>query len=127
MDYIGNGRMNFMHKFKLAHLPQFLRFDCVELDYQNTVQTLPIAEKCQSVVNYLKQLKLNDSSLIHFIVAIKKNKRTHFSNHSQFLDHLRNELLPICGSSRAYKFDFFSRDETARADLIEKILIFGAK
>ena len=97
-------------KNELANLPQFLRFDCVKFNYSSlnngcAIGNAPIAEKFQSVVNYLQQLKLNDSNLIHIIGAIDKNNLIDFSDNSQLLDHLRNELLPICGSSRRYKFE----------------------
>ena len=105
-------------------LPQFLRFDRVELSYQSSVyaNALPIAKKCQSVVNYLQRLKLNDTTLIHFIGFIHQTNRNNFIGHSQLLDHLRNELLPICGSSRGYKFEIFTLDEVSCKDLIAPIL-----
>ena len=113
-----------MHKFFLTDLPQFFRFDRIQLDYQDSAaEALPIAEKCQSVVNCLQPLKLDDSSLIHFIGAINKNDRNCFSDHSQLLDHLRNELLPICGSSHRYKFEIFLGSyEVSSNNLIAQIL-----
>ena len=115
--------------YALANLPQFLRFDCVKLHYQNSVYVYtPLIEKtCQSAVNYLQRLKLNDSSLIHFNGTISKNNPSHFSDHSQLLDHLQNELLPIHGSSRRYKFEicFHSNSDQVSisyADLFVKIL-----
>ena len=101
----------------MTNLPQFIRFDNVDFHFKTLftehAPAIPIAEKCQSVVNYLQQLKLNDSNLIHFNGVIDRNNRSHFSDHSLLLDHLRNELLPICGSSRRYKFEIycFSADE----------------
>ena len=106
-------------------LPQFLRFDRVELSYISSVyaNALPIAKKCQSVVNYLQRLKLNDTTLIHFIGFIHQTNRNNFISHSQLLDHLRNELLPICGSTRGYKFKIscFS-DKASHKNLIAEIL-----
>ena len=109
---------------ELTNLPQFLRFDRVELKYQCSVyeSVSQIEKKCESAVNYLQRLKLNDSNLIHFIGTINKNNRSHFSNHCQFLDYLRNELLPICGSSRAYKFEIFTFDEVSSTNIIAQIL-----
>ena len=112
--------------YQLADLPQFLRFDRVELKYQRSVYEYApsIAEKCQSAVNYLQRIKLNNSSLIHFIGTIDKNNRSHFSDHSQLLNHLQNELLPTCGSSRRYKFEisFLSDEFSSHTNLIAKIL-----
>ena len=109
------------YQHELTNLPQFLRFDQVKLDYHSTIKARPIAEKCQSVVDYLLPLKLNDLNLIHFNATIDENNRSDFSDHSQLIDHLRNEFLPICGSSRGYKFEI-SFDELSRTDLIAKIL-----
>ena len=110
----------------MTNLPQFLRFERVELHYQSQSSVykyaLPIAKKCQSVANYVKRLKLNDTSLIQFNGTIDKNNRNNFGDHSQLIDHLRNELMPICGSSRSYKFEIFSSDKISHADLIAKIL-----
>ena len=97
----------------------------MELKYQRSVYEYapPIEKKCQSVVNYLQHLKLNNSSLIHFVCIINENNRTHFNDHIQLLGHLQNELLPICGSSCSFKFeiDFYS-DEDSHTDLIAQIL-----
>ena len=108
----------------MTNLPQFLRFDRIELYYQSNgyPSRLTIVKKCQSVVNYLRLLKLNDSSLIHFNGTINKNNPDNFNSHSQLFGHLRNELLPICGSSRGYKFDLFTADEVSRTNLIDQIL-----
>ena len=107
----------------LANLPQFLRFDCVKLCYLSSLYATTIEKKCQSAVDCLQRLKLNDSSLIHFNGTISKNNPSHFSDHSQLLDHLQNELLPICGSSRCYKFEiYFHSDQVSCADLFVKIL-----
>ena len=110
-------------KRELTNLPQFVRFDRVELDYQITAKALAVAKKCQSVVNYLQPLKLNDSNLIYFYGIINQNNRSHFSDYSQLLDNLRNELLPKCGLSRGYKFEIclFSH-EVSHTNLIAQIL-----
>ena len=110
---------------ELTNLPLFLRYDHVELKYQCSVyKSIPLIEKkCQSAVNYLQPLKLNDTNLIHIIGTINGNNRTHFSDHSQFLDHLRNELLPICGSSRGYKFEiYYFLNGVSSTNIIAQIL-----
>ena len=115
----------------MTNLPQFIRFERVEFHYRTlftgyttiNAPTLPIAEKCQSVVNYLQLLKLDKSNLIHFNGVIDRNNRSHFSNLSQLVDHLRNELLQICGSSRGYKFEiFFYSYEVSHTNIITQIL-----
>ena len=110
---------------ELTNLPLFLRYDHVELNYQCSVyKSIPLIEKkCKSAVNYLQPLKLNDTNLIHIIGTINGNNRTHFNDHIQLLNHLRNELLPICSSSRGYKFDILlSSDEVSHTNLIAQIL-----
>ena len=105
-------------------VPQFLRFNGVELSYRHYTFT-SVAEKCQLFVDYLQPLKktLNDANTVHFIGAIDSRYRYFFSDHSQFLDHLQNELLPICSSARGYKFEvYFYSDTNAGANLIASIL-----
>ena len=62
----------------LADLPQFLRFDDVELNY--CCKKVPIKEKCQLAVNYLQPIKkaLNGLNLITFIGKIDENYPTGF-------------------------------------------------
>ena len=107
----------------LSEFPQFLRVDTVCLNYCFFV--VPISEVCRAFINYLQPLKktLKDSNLIDFFGSINNNRSTHFSDHSKLLDHLQNELLPICDSSRAYEFDIlFYSDENAGRDVIASIL-----
>ena len=96
----------------LLKLPQFLRFDEVELYYCYASNKL-IQQKCHSVEYYLLLLKeqLKDLNLISVTCAIKnayvgneiyQNDGRYFSSHSYLLDHFRNELLPLCGPSRVY-------------------------
>ena len=122
-DSNGHCQERQIFKRKLNNVPLFIRFDCVEIDYQIAVKALPISVKCQSAVNYLQSLKLNDSSLILFNGTIDKNNRSHFSDHSQLIDHLQNELLPVCGSSHRYKFEIcFFTDKVSHTNLIALIL-----
>ena len=110
----------------MANLPQFLRFDCAKFNYRTPnigYVTAPIAKKCQSVINYLQEMKLNDANLINFICGIDKNNPSYFSDHSQLLDHFQNKLLPICGTSRGFKFEIYLfSDGVSYINLIAKIL-----
>ena len=120
----------------LAELPKFVRFNGVELRYSDLFAELfgekrpiaarPIAEKCQSLVNYLKPLKmaLNNSVLIHFVAVIKANDANCFSGSFQFINHVR-ELLSICDSSHGYRIEigyFDSRMKEDSANVIASIL-----
>ena len=107
---IGNER-KMISQVELAEFPQFLRFRKILLYYRC------YEEKCQIFINTLRPLKkaLNDSNLIQFEAICDQNDqtRTHFGNHSQILNHLQKELLPICEFSRGYSFTiwFYSAPE----------------
>ena len=125
----------------LAELPKFVRFNKVKLDYCDGYAEifaesnylngepikLPIAEKCLSLLaNYLQPLKkaLNDSVFIHFFAAINGNDPNCFSDGSQLLSHVQNELLQICDSSRGYKFEigYFCSEMNDCTNVIASIL-----
>ena len=120
----GNGWKKIVETDLLEN-PQFLRFSEVVLNYSHIFDAKPIEEKCHLVVNYLQPQKktLNVTNLIHFVSAIDENEPCNFSNHSQLVKHLQTELLPICGSSRGYKFSisFFSEAKVC-TELIASIL-----
>ena len=51
-----------------------------------------------------------DSNTIEFIARISRNDqndRNNFSDHLKLLDYIRNRFLPICNSSRRYKFQIW--------------------
>ena len=101
----------------LVDIPQFLRFDDANLNY--CCGTIPIKEKCQLIVNYLQLLKkaLNGSKLITFIVGINDKCPSMFSNHLKLLNHIQEELMPICDSSHGYKFTIhFNSDKNTGAN-----------
>ena len=83
---------------------QFIRFNDVNLCYQNGFMTA--AAKCKRFNEHLKPLKaaLSDLNLLHFDAEINENYVPDFSSFSNLLHHLRDELFPVCESSRAYKF-----------------------
>ena len=124
-NLIGNERQQ-IFIYQLTDLPQFLRFGRVELRYYRSYvhERAPLIErKCQSAVNYLQRLKLNDSNQVHFNGTIDKSNPSNFSDHSQLLDHLRNEFLPICGSSRGYIFEIYCYSkEASHINIIPGIL-----
>ena len=64
--------------------------------------------------------------MVEFIARISQNDRNNFSDHLKLLDYIRNRFLPICNSSRGYKFDicFFS-DRNSDANVIASILEMG--
>lgn len=107
----------------LKAFPQFLRFGEIILDYRES--RLAIEEKCQAFVLYLKSIKeaINDLKLINFYVEMNNNRPCQFTNSCQFLAHLQNSFLPICDSSRGYKFHIdFKSDKNATGNVIAQIL-----
>ena len=131
-------RQQAIRQTDLLEFPQFLRFDEVEIYYcycYATDKHRLIEEKCKTVVHYLQLLKkqLNDSYLtvvcalegpmIYSASWIVQNDGHYFSNHSHLLDHIQNELLPVCGSSFGYKFDIdFHSEKSASTNVIASIL-----
>ena len=58
--------------------------------------------------NYLRDIEemtLKGVNQIHFVFPISKKCLSSFSDHVQLLNYLRKELLPVCGTSRSYKFE----------------------
>ena len=99
----------------------FLRFQTVKLSYDAdndyyTGNSQSIGKKCHLFVKHLKPLSagFNDSTIIQFN-ANMKDDQSHFRDPLQLLNHLRNELLPICASARCYEFliRFFSHRASA--------------
>ena len=111
----------------LAEFPQFLRFDEISLARKERGQRISVEQKSQLFLACLRPLKsiLNDSNL-DLCVTIDRNDRTHFGSHSEFLEHIRGELLPICDSSRGYQFTVWLMDgrynREADQNLIASIL-----
>ena len=91
---------------------------------------MTVDAKCKRFIKHLKPLKaaLSDLNLLHFDnenygSGFRLDYGSGFRSRSNLFHHLRNELLPVCGSSRAYKFTIcFESLETNRAALIESIL-----
>ena len=75
----------------------------------------------------LQSLKpaLNDSNLVRFTGCIHGStfRPSAFKDHFALLKHLRDELLPICDSSRHYEFyiEFYS-DRDSQTNVIESLL-----
>ena len=115
-----------------SELPQFLRFDEVQLCFRSLVtsNTSRISNKCQLFLNCLQPLKraLNDTNLIHFDgITIDDAGLYFFTDHSQLLNQLGKNLLPVFGTSRRYKFGIhFWSDKNAVAKVIASMLQMDA-
>ena len=83
-----------------------------------------INEICQTCVNYLRPIKeVLNGSLLSFFAIIHQVRPDQFDNHSKLLEHLRDELLPICDLGRGYKFQlYFFSDESSHTNVIDQIL-----
>ena len=102
----------------------FLRSNSVFLIYGLGSQS--IDEKLHLLQNQLQLFKtaFGDLKEINLSANINKNDQTQFHNHTQLLDYLREQLLPICDSSSVYSYNFFvdfQSDNDGTADFIEQI------
>ena len=91
----------------MVNIPQFFRFNDVDLCYRNNI--LPIGRMCQRVLNCLRPLKktLSESNLIKFTGAINEYDPSAFSTHLHLINHIQDELLPILSPSIGYNFEIF--------------------
>ena len=107
----------------LKEFPVFLRFYGVHLPY--SIGLRPIEEKCQLFGDLLPEIKgaLNDSNEIFFGAGINQKDQSEFYNHSTLIGYLRDEFLPICDSTRRYKFVIdFDSDQNSGSKIISSIL-----
>ena len=98
------GRQKLIANPNFVPFPQFIRFSDVILCYRSSL--LAMDAKCKRFIKHLKPLKpaLSDMNLLYFDAEINEKFVHDFSSCSNLLHHLRDELLPVCESSRAYKF-----------------------
>ena len=106
---------------------EFIRFENVKLyynDYDFKPDFQSIGKKCHLFVKHLKPLKtaFSDSTKIEFNADMGEGQNK-FRDPLQLLNHLRNELLPVCDSARRYKFAirFFSHKASTTA-ILDSIL-----
>ena len=107
---------------------EFLRFEKVKLPYDD-FPFLSIDKKCHLFVKRLKPLRaaLSDSTTIHFNASIDYELTPaltiNFGGPLQILNHLRNELLPICASARCYEFTIrFCLRYVSATNILDSIL-----
>ena len=93
----------------LAEFP-FIRFDAVELNYDSGSHQ--IANKCEVFASQLQKFpRLNEANSVCVSANISQKQCGYFTDQSQLLEHLRNQLLPIIGSRcRCEFFIRFKRD-----------------
>ena len=111
----------------LKEFPVFLRLGEVNLGYWigSIGSSESIEERCQLFGGLLPAIKgaLNDSKKIFFGAGINQKDRSEFNDHSALIAYLRDEFLPICDSSRRYKFVItFDSDQNSGAKIISSIL-----
>ena len=102
---------------------RFLRFNSVFLIYSPGSQS--IDEKLHLLQNRLQLFKtaFRDVEKITLIAKINQTDQSQFRNHSQLLDHFREQVLPICDSSPFYSFQIdFQSDNDAAGNFIAQIL-----
>ena len=112
----------------LTAFPPFLRFGNVELDIADSFDendAQPIADKCLLFENLLQSVKppALARSALFFSGAISESMPSCFHDHLELLNYLRDRLLPICNTSRAYEFCIiFDSDQSAAKHVIASIL-----
>ena len=101
----------------------FLRFKTFGMFYNDG--SIPIDEKLQLFHYHLQLFKtaFSDMEEISLFARVNQNDQSQFHDHSQLLDHLREQVLPICDSSPFYSFQIDSQsDNDAAGNVIGQIL-----
>ena len=108
-------------KIGLKNFP-FLRFKKLWIIYN--YGSLSIDEKLQLIQCQLKlfETALSDSEKITLFARVNQNDQSQFRDHSQLLDHLCEQVLPICHSSAYHFFIDFQSDKDAAGNFIGQIL-----
>ena len=102
---------------------RFLRFNSVFISYKSGPQS--IDEKLHLLQNRLQLFKtaFRDVKKITLIAKINKNDQSQFHDHTQLLDHIREQFLPICDTSPFYSLHIdFQSDNDAAGNVIGQIL-----
>ena len=110
---------------ELPTIPPFFRFNKVNVTSWCNFVDQPIEEKCKSIENQLLPLKLAlcDSNVVDLMATISQSNRCYFNDNSKLNDYIRNRFLPICNSSRCYKFEiWFYSDRNSDKNVIASIL-----
>ena len=100
----------------------FLRFKNLWILYDGG--SISIDEKLQLIQCQLKlfETALSDLEKITLIAAINRNDQSRIRDHSQLLDHLGGQVLPICHSSAYHFFIDFQSDNDAAGNVVGQIL-----
>ena len=105
----------------LTEFPRFFRVDRLCLYSVEYNSSKSINEICQTCVNHLRPIKeVLNGSLLSFCGTIHQDRPDLLA---KLLEHLRDELLPICALARGYKFEIYlCSDENAGTNVIDQIL-----
>ena len=111
---------------ELAAFPKFLHFDEVLLAYD--IGSQKITKKCRLFDECLRSIKaaVNDSNSICFACDISQDDPRQFYHQSALASYIQDNFLPICSSSRRYKFDIYfisDVDVNAGTNAIASILL----
>lgn len=122
--------LNIIHRNDFEEFPPFLYLDKIGLEYYGT---MTITKKCELFKSHLQSIKraLYHSN-IEFHGSIHKDnkgyfvgspKHIDFHDHTKLVEHIRNEVLPLCGSARCYSFNItLYTDKNSAAKIIDSIL-----
>ena len=121
-----------MHRNDFEEFPPFLYLDKIVLNYG---AIMAITKKCELLKSHLQSIQLKHTlsrSIIEFHGGINENsqgyfigwpKHIYFHDHTKLIEHIRNEILPLCGSARCYIFNIaLHTDKDSAAKVIDSIL-----
>ena len=94
---------------------------------------MTITKKCELLRSHLQSIKrtLNQSIIVfygsihgdHQGFFIGGPQHIYFHDHTKLVEHIRNEVLPLCNSARCYKFNIaLHTDKDSVAEVIDSIL-----
>lgn len=94
---------------------------------------MTITKKCELLKRHLQSIKhtLNRAIIeFHGIVRADRHgffvgspKHIYFHDHTKLVEHICNEILPLCGSARCYKFNIaLHTDKDSATKVIDSIL-----
>ena len=106
----------------LAEFP-FVRYNKVRLNYESGSRL--IVNTCAIFESQLQNLpRLNEANSFCNWAILNRNTRTlHSHDQTQFIEHLCNRLLPICGSYHRFEFHIgFAGVEVKRPSIAVNII-----
>ena len=120
---IGRAEKKISHA-NLLTIPQFVRFDGVKFSYGDGSK--PIEDKCQRIEKYMKPIMpaLKHTNSIRFVAEINQDNQASFSDHTNLLSYLNEQMKKTFKLCRRYEFViyYFYSNKNAGANVISSLL-----